>query len=83
MSINDFVYRVIAIIAVIALLSFVSCLLWNWIAPDFGLPELSYLKFVGIVVFIRATRSLLFDQIKILPTVKNMSLEKEPCHNDK
>ena len=48
-----------------------SNLLWNFVAPKFGLPILKYLEFVGAFLLIRVLNTLFF--IKVTTKSKQQS----------
>jgi len=49
---NEFTYKLLAWVGIFVLVSGGMWLLWNWVMPELGLPQLGYLKFVGLTVLL-------------------------------
>lgn len=46
-----FFQKLFIVIAIIAVISFIVLLLWNWLMPAlFNLPEINYLQAIGILI---------------------------------
>ncbi len=51
---NEFTYKLLAWVGVFVLVSGGIWFLWNWVMPELGLPQLSYLKFLGLTALLYA-----------------------------
>lgn len=47
---NESTYKILGVFGLFVLVSVSMWLLWNWVMPELGLSQLSYIKFLGLTI---------------------------------